>query len=107
RSQRFETIRSGPGVLEHDTTLRVLVQANAGARFPLFRRSEQFDTDRLRYSAHSLRRRGALSRRMAMSHVGQSRHHAEEIDEPRRRSSIPWKFSPPSKASEYHLIDLA
>jgi hypothetical protein len=42
---------------------------------------------------------------MAMSHVGQSRHYAEER-EPPRRSSISWKFSPPSQASEYHLIDL-
>ena len=41
-----------------------------------------------------------------MSHVGQSRHYAEERDEPPRRGSIPWKYSPPSKASEYHLIDL-
>jgi hypothetical protein len=41
-----------------------------------------------------------------MSHVGQSRHYAEER-EPPRRSSISWKFSPPSQASEYHLIDLA
>ena len=35
-----------------------------------------------------------------MSNVGQSRHYAEERDEP------PRKYSPPSKASEYHLIDL-
>jgi hypothetical protein len=56
--------------------------------------------------AHSLRPRGALPRRMAMSHVGQSRHYAEERDEPPRRRSIPWRYSPPSKASEYHLIDL-
>jgi hypothetical protein len=47
-----------------------------------------------------------LSRRMAMSHVEQSRHYAEERDAPPRRRSIPWKYSPPSKASEYHLIDL-
>jgi hypothetical protein len=26
--------------------------------------------------------------------------------EPPRRSRPPWKYSPPSKASEYHLIDL-
>ena len=41
-----------------------------------------------------------------MSNVGQSRHYAEERDEPPRRRVIPWKYSPPSKASEYHLIDL-
>ena len=41
-----------------------------------------------------------------MSHVEQSRHYAEERDAPPRRGSIPWKYSPPSKASEYHLIDL-
>jgi hypothetical protein len=41
-----------------------------------------------------------------MSHVGQSRHYAEERDEPPRSGSAPWKFSPPSKASGYHLIDL-
>ena len=41
-----------------------------------------------------------------MSSVGQSRHHAEERESP-RSSRIPWKFSPPSNASEYHLIDLA
>ncbi len=41
-----------------------------------------------------------------MSHVGQSRPHAEERVSP-RRSRIPWKYSPPAKASEYHLIDLA
>jgi hypothetical protein len=44
---------------------------------------------------------------MAMSHVGQSRHYAERRDEPPRRVRTPWKFSPPSNASEYHLIDLA
>jgi hypothetical protein len=48
---------------------------------------------------------------MAMSHVGQSRQHAEERQSPQRqsprRSRIPWNFSPPSNASEYHLIDLA
>jgi hypothetical protein len=27
-------------------------------------------------------------------------------DEPPRRRGTPWKYSPPSKASEYHLIDL-
>ena len=41
-----------------------------------------------------------------MSHVGQSRPHAEERESP-RRCRIPWKYSPPAKASEYHLIDLA
>ncbi len=41
-----------------------------------------------------------------MSSVGQSRHHAEERESP-RSSRNPWKFSPPSNASEYHLIDLA
>jgi hypothetical protein len=41
-----------------------------------------------------------------MSNVGQSRAHAEERESP-RRSRIPWKYSPPSNASEYHLIDLA
>ena len=40
-----------------------------------------------------------------MSHIGQSRPYAEERESPRRR--IAWKFSPPSNASEYHLIDLA
>jgi hypothetical protein len=43
---------------------------------------------------------------MAMSHVGQSGHYAVERNAPPRRRSIPWKYSPPSKASEYHLIDL-
>jgi hypothetical protein len=43
---------------------------------------------------------------MAMSHVGQSRHYAEQRDEAPRSGGIPWKYSPPSKASEYHLIDL-
>ena len=42
-----------------------------------------------------------------MSHVGLLRQYAEERDPPRRRVSSPWKFSPPAKASEYHLIDLA
>ena len=42
-----------------------------------------------------------------MSHVGELRQYAEERDPPRRRVSSPWKFSPPAKASEYHLIDLA
>ena len=41
-----------------------------------------------------------------MSDHGQSRHYAEERDEPPRGGSTPWKFSPPPKASEYHLIDL-
>ena len=41
-----------------------------------------------------------------MSHVGQARHHAEERYEPLRRRGTPRKYSPPSKASEYHLIDL-
>jgi hypothetical protein len=42
-----------------------------------------------------------------MAHVGQLRQYGEERDPPRRRVSSPWKFSPPAKASEYHLIDLA
>ena len=41
-----------------------------------------------------------------MSHVGQSRLYAEERYEPPLRRGTPWKYSPPSKASEYHLIDL-
>jgi hypothetical protein len=41
-----------------------------------------------------------------MSNVGQSRHHAEERHEPSRSRGTPRKYSPPSKASEYHLIDL-
>ena len=41
-----------------------------------------------------------------MSHVGQPRHYAEERDAPPRGDSAPWTFSPPAKASEYHLIDL-
>jgi hypothetical protein len=42
-----------------------------------------------------------------MSQTGQFRQYAEERDLPRRRVSIPWKYSPPVHASEYHLIDLA
>jgi hypothetical protein len=42
-----------------------------------------------------------------MSHVGQLRQYAEERDPPCRSVCSPWKFSPPAKASEYHLIDLA
>ena len=42
-----------------------------------------------------------------MSHVGQSRQSAEERHSPRRRVSSVWKYSPPARASEYHLIDLA
>ena len=41
-----------------------------------------------------------------MSNVGQSRHYAEARYEPQPRRVTPWKYSPPSKASEYHLIDL-
>ena len=42
-----------------------------------------------------------------MSQVGQFLY-AEERDSPRRRvSSSVWKYSPPARASEYHLIDLA
>ena len=41
-----------------------------------------------------------------MSNVGQSRHYAEARYEPPPRRVTPWKYSPPSKASEYHLIDL-
>ena len=42
-----------------------------------------------------------------MSHVGQFRQYAEERDSPRRRVSNAWKYSPPARASEYHLIGLA
>ena len=42
-----------------------------------------------------------------MSHVGQFRQSAEERHSPRRRVSSVWKYSPPTRASEYHLIDLA
>jgi hypothetical protein len=42
-----------------------------------------------------------------MSHVGQFRQYAEERDSPRRRVSNAWKYSPPARASEYHLINLA
>ena len=43
-----------------------------------------------------------------MSQVGQFLQYAEERDSPRRRvSSSVWKYSPPARASEYHLIDLA
>jgi hypothetical protein len=42
-----------------------------------------------------------------MSQVGQFLQYAEGRDPPRRRVSSPWKFSPPPKASEYHLIDLS
>ena len=41
-----------------------------------------------------------------MSHVGQSGLYAEERYEPPLRRGTPWKYSPPLKASEYHLIDL-
>jgi hypothetical protein len=49
---------------------------------------------------------GGVVAEVAMSHVGQARHFAEERYEPPRRRGTPWKYSPPSKASEYHLIDL-
>lgn len=43
-----------------------------------------------------------------MSQVGQLLQYAEERDFLRRRvSSSVWKYSPPARASEYHLIDLA
>ena len=43
-----------------------------------------------------------------MSQVGQFLQYTEERDPPRRRvSSSVWKYSPPARASEYHLIDLA
>jgi hypothetical protein len=48
---------------------------------------------------------GGVVAEVAMSHVGQSRHFAEERYGPPRRRG-PWKYSPPAKASEYHLIDL-
>ena len=41
-----------------------------------------------------------------MSNVGQSRHYAEARYEPQPRRSHPLEIPPPSKASEYHLIDL-
>jgi hypothetical protein len=41
-----------------------------------------------------------------MLYVGQCRRYAEERDEPPPRRRAPWKYSPPSKAREYHLIDL-
>ena len=41
-----------------------------------------------------------------MSQVGQFLY-AEPRDPPRRRVRRPWKYSPPTTASEYHLIDLA
>ena len=41
-----------------------------------------------------------------MSQVGQFLY-AEPRDPPRRRVRSPWKYSPPTTASEYHLIDLA
>jgi hypothetical protein len=40
-----------------------------------------------------------------MSHV-EHRLYAEERKPPRRLASGPWTFTPASKASEYHLIDL-
>ena len=49
---------------------------------------------------------GGVVAELAMSHVGQSRHYAEARYEPPPRRGTPWKYSPPSKASEYHLIDL-
>ena len=42
-----------------------------------------------------------------MSHVGQFRQYAEERNSPRQRVSSVWKYSPPARASEYHLINLA
>jgi hypothetical protein len=42
-----------------------------------------------------------------MSQVGQFLQYAGARDSPRRRFSSPWKYSPPAKASEYHLIDLS
>jgi hypothetical protein len=39
-----------------------------------------------------------------MSQVGQFLEYAEQRDPPRRS---PWKYSPPARTSEYHLIDLA
>ena len=42
-----------------------------------------------------------------MSQTGQFRQYAEERDSPRRRVSNAWKYSPPARASEYHLINLA
>jgi len=47
-----------------------------------------------------------LAQEVAMSHIGQSRLYAEERYEPPLRRGTPWKYSPPLKASEYHLIDL-
>jgi hypothetical protein len=41
-----------------------------------------------------------------MSQVGQFEY-TEERDSPRRRVSSVWKYSPPTKAREYHLIDLS
>ena len=42
-----------------------------------------------------------------MSQVGEFLQYAEGRDPPRRRvSSRVWQYSPPAKASEYHLIDL-
>jgi hypothetical protein len=41
-----------------------------------------------------------------MSQVGQLRHYAEERDAPPRRGGTAWTYTPPSQASEYHLIDL-
>jgi hypothetical protein len=68
---------------------------------------EQFYTD-LRRQIGARPITGALSRRVAMSQLGQFRQYPEERDQPRRRVSIPWKFlSASPKASEYHLIDLA
>ena len=49
---------------------------------------------------------GGVVAEVAMSNVGQSRHYAEARYEPPPRRVTPWKYSPPSKASEYHLIDL-
>jgi hypothetical protein len=50
---------------------------------------------------------GGVVAEVAMSHIGQSRLYAEERYEPPPRRGTPWKYSPPpSKASEYHLIDL-
>ena len=42
-----------------------------------------------------------------MSQVSQIRRYADERASPRRRVSRIWKYSPPARASEYHLINLA
>ena len=42
-----------------------------------------------------------------MSQVGQFLEYTEQRNPPRRGVRSPWKYSPPARASEYHLIDLA